>query len=108
MLSEVHRGWRFIKRAVPTPCPSWELVSKGTDIKVARGVVAREEAKRLERIAAQRAAPVDVEAASAEGHSSGEDEQTHSGKRMRMSLPEAGLSAQLGDGQVGNGVPSDA
>ena len=85
-----------------------ELVSKGTDIKVARGVVAREEAKRLERIAAQRAAPVDVEAASAEGHSSGEDEQTHSGKRMRMSLPEAGLSAQLGDGQVGNGVPSDA
>ena len=30
------------------------------------------------------------------------------GKRMRMSPPEAGLSAQLGDGQVGNGVPSDA
>ena len=43
-----------------------------TDIKVARGIVAREESKRLERIAAQRAAPVDVEAASAEGHPSGE------------------------------------
>ena len=34
-----------------------ELVSKGTDIKVARGIVAREESKRLERIAAQRATP---------------------------------------------------
>ena len=82
-----------------------ELRVETTDVtikKVARGVVAREEAKRLERIAAQRAAPVDVEAAPAEGHSSGEDdEQTHSGKRMRMSLPEAGLSAQLGDGQCG-------
>ena len=83
-------------------CPRW------TDIKVARSIVTREEVKRLERNAAQRAAPVDVEAASAEGHSCGEDEQTYSGKRMRMSPPEAGLSAQLGDGQVGNGVPSDA
>ena len=73
-----------------------ELVSKGTDIKVARGIVAREESKRLERIAAQRAAPVDVEAASAEGHPSGEEDgQPRSDKRMRVShgvspRPEAG------------------
>ena len=68
-----------------------ELVSKGTDIKVARGIVAREESKRLERIAAQRAAPVDVEAASAEGHPSGEENgQPRSDKRMRLSPPEAG------------------
>ena len=60
------------------------MVSKGTDIKVARGIVAREESKRLERIAAQRATPVDVEAASAEGHPSRSD------KRMRVSPPEAG------------------
>jgi hypothetical protein len=68
-----------------------ELVSKGTDIKVARGIVAREESKRLERLAAQRAAPVDVEAASAEGHPSGEENgQPRSDKRMRLSPPEAG------------------
>ena len=67
-----------------------------TDIKVARGIVAREESKRLERIAAQRATPVDVEAASAEGHPSGEEDgQPRGDKRMRFSAcrlspPEAG------------------
>ena len=34
-----------------------ELVSKGTELSVAQGIVARDERKRLEHVAAQRAAP---------------------------------------------------
>jgi hypothetical protein len=48
--------------------------------------VAREESKRLERIAAQRAAPVDVEAASAEGHPSGEEDGQPRGDKRRCAL----------------------
>ena len=47
------------------------LVSKGTDPEVARGIVAREERKQLELVAAQRAAPMEQEAGSVEGRSPG-------------------------------------
>jgi hypothetical protein len=78
-----------------------ELVSKGTDIKVARGIVAREESKRLERIAAQRATPVDVEAASAEGHPSGEEDgQPRGDKRMRLSPPDRTKRAERAVGRM--------
>ena len=72
-----------------------ELVSKGTDSTVAHGIVARDERKRLEQIAARRAAPMEEEADSVEGHPPGTGAaaaQRHpvSPKRARLSLPEAG------------------
>ena len=47
------------------------LVSKGADPEVARSTVAREERKRLELVAAQRAAPMEQEAGSVEGRPPG-------------------------------------
>ena len=72
-----------------------ELVSKGTDLIVAQGIVARDERKRLEDATAHHAAPMDAEAASAEGRPPGSQAaaaQRHlvSPKRARLSLPEAG------------------
>ena len=70
------------------------IVSKGTDPEVARGIVAREERKRLELVAAQRAAPMEQEAGSVEGRSPGSQaagaQLSVGPKRARTEPPEAG------------------
>ena len=71
-----------------------ELVSKGTELSVAQGIVARDERKRLEHVAAQRAAPMEEEANSVEGRPPGSQAaaaQLGVGpKRARLEPPEAG------------------
>ena len=71
-----------------------ELVSKGTELSVAQGIVARDERKRLEHVAAQRAAPMEEEANSVEGRPPGSQAaaaQLGVGpKRARFEPPEAG------------------
>ena len=65
-----------------------------SDLEVARGIVAREERKQLELVAARRAAPMEQEAGSVEGRSPGSQaagaQLSVGPKRARTEPPEAG------------------
>jgi hypothetical protein len=73
-----------------------ELVSRGVDPVVARGVVERAELKRLERAAGARASPMEAEA-SVGGRPPGEEGpprgESAGPKRARVSPPDVGRSA---------------
>ena len=78
-----------------------DYVASGMDPVVAKSNVARDERRRLERIAAQHTAPMEMDSSSVDGHPPGDEGPQHSDathpKRVRVSPPEDGRSASRHD-----------